>query len=99
TESSTHTASASARCDTQAPFSMNRSAAEVCFGSSRVISLTRMFVSIARITLLHARANTFLELVEPPFWRTALPKDSLVNFRGRELTRSTHNNLISLFLP
>src|SRR5690348_4246818 len=54
--------SARTRCETQAPFATNASAASTCPGSSRVIRRTSRFVSIACMLALHARADALLEL-------------------------------------
>src|SRR5262245_2622448 len=64
TETSTHTASTSTRCDTQAPGSTNLSAAATCLGSSRATSRTSTLVSTARTAPLDVPPNALLQIAQ-----------------------------------
>src|ERR1051326_6518222 len=99
TAARTHVASRSTRCETQAPFSTNASAAASCRTSSRVTSRTRTFASTARMPPLYVRPNAPFELSEPPGVRRTFRKHRPVHVLRRESSSTPYDDLLPLLVP
>src|ERR1035438_4723508 len=92
-------ASASARTDTQAPFSTKLAACPACAALSRVMSLTRTLASMARIALAHVPLNPLFHLIDCPGFRRPLREQLPMDILRRELARAPHDNVSARFVP
>src|SRR5262245_25508368 len=98
TDTSTHTASTSTSCDTQAPRSTNLSAAATCLGSSRVTSRTSTFVSTARTAPLDVLPNALLHVREGPGTRRRC-KDRPMDVLRRIAPCPANHDLFTVIVP
>jgi len=98
TASRTHTVSASTRCDTQAPPTMNFSAAPTCAASSRATKRTKTFVSTARMPFSAVLSDTCLYIRGTCLSRR-LRKECLMDILRAIPSRPTYDDMIVLLVP
>src|SRR5271165_4470140 len=95
----TQIASASARWETQAPFSTKASAAATCLASSRVTSRTSTFVSTARTPPFHVPPHSRFHLLDGSrLWRS-LREQCAMDILGRIAPCTAHEDSLALLVP
>src|SRR5258708_31094069 len=98
TASRTQTVSASTRCETQAPFAMNSSAARTCLASSRTTSRTTTLVSTARMPFANVFSDRDLHIRRGSLF-PLFHKEGVVNVLGAEPPGPTDDHSTLMLVP